>query len=204
MEEKWVDIKGYEGYYQVSNFGRVKSLARKENRKWGNKVIEKILKGSVNPIGYLGFCLRKENTEKTIRIHVLLAKHFIPNPNNYPVVRHLNDIKSDNRLENLAWGTHADNSKDAIKNGLTQKGEKSHFFGKRGAETAAHYRIGEKHPLFGKKGKDSHSSKMVLDTQTGIFYDSVWEAAQSTNFSKSHLAAMIRGDYENKTNFIYV
>lgn len=204
MEEIWKDIFGYEGYYQVSDLGRVKSMERKENRKWGNSVKEKIMKGSLNPKGYLGFCFRKERKEKTIHIHVLLAKAFIPNPNNYPIVRHLDDNRSNHKLENLAWGTTADNAKDAVRNGLTQKGEKSHFFGKRGAETAGHYRIGEKHPLFGKKGKESHSSKIVLDTQSGIFYDSVWEAAKSTNFSKSHLAAMIRGDYENKTNFIYV
>lgn len=54
---------------------------------------------------------------KTVFIHRLLCETFIPNPNNYPLVRHLNDVKTDNRLENLSWGTRADNGSDASKNG---------------------------------------------------------------------------------------
>lgn len=89
----------------------------------------KLLKGHKKE-GYLKFALFIGNEKLVIGHHRLLAECFIPNPNNYPLVRHLNDIKSDVRICNLAWGTKSDNANDAVKNGLfinrpSPKGEKN-------------------------------------------------------------------------------
>lgn len=118
--ERWKDIEGYEGFYQVSNNLRIKSIQRMANHAKGGKrkVKERILKMPINSAGYQIVSLSKNNVATEIHVHRLIACAFIPNPNNYPVVRHLNDIRTDNRIENLAWGTHADNAMDGYKNGV--------------------------------------------------------------------------------------
>lgn len=105
----FVPVKGFDGYY-VNKKGLVISKKRL-------KPI--FLAPRCNGNGYLRYVLTKQKGSKPIGmyIHRLLALTFIPNPNNYPVVRHLNDNKRDNRLENLAWGTHADNMQDLKDNG---------------------------------------------------------------------------------------
>ena len=100
LNEEWRDIKGYEGYYQVSNYGRVRSLDR--------VIDNRIIKGKLKCIKYskLGYCivsLYKNGTPKFYLIHRLVAEAFIPNINNFPQINHKNEIKADNRVENLEW-----------------------------------------------------------------------------------------------------
>ena len=94
MEEIWKDKKDYEGHYQVSNWGRVKSI------KFGK---ERILKPQKNTSGYLCVTLCKNNNQCQFEVHRLVAEVFLPNPNNYKEVNHKNEIKTDNRVENLEW-----------------------------------------------------------------------------------------------------
>ena len=97
MNEIWKDIEGYEGLYQISNLGRVKSLGNNKTRK------EKILKSSKNTNGYLLVNLHKEGKQKHYYIHRLVVIAFIPNPDNLSQVNHINEDKTDNRVENLEW-----------------------------------------------------------------------------------------------------
>lgn len=119
MVETWRDIPGYEGLYQVSNLGRVKRLSRSMEESNGNTryLKEKILKGGKFPNGYRYVCLRKNNENKNMMVHRLVAISFIPNPKSYPVVNHINGIKTDNRVENLEWCTHSKNLKHAVEIG---------------------------------------------------------------------------------------
>lgn len=191
MEEIWEDIVGYEGYYQISNLGRVLSFSRlkRTNKNFFRETKETILPGWVNRHGYLEYILTL-NGGKKHRAHVLIAKHFIPNPNNHPVVRHLNDVKLDNRLENLAWGTQKDNRADCIRNGNSNVGARNGMYGKPGTQ-------------LGKSGELSKCSKIVLDTQTGIFYYGVGDAAKSANIKKDTLTAKLNGKSRNNTKFVY-
>ena len=104
MEEVWKDIAGYEGLYQVSSLGRVQSLPR-ENMCVNKVYIRKgkVLKGSSDKDGYLCVHLSKNGIERKFLVHRLVAKHFIPNPNNHQQVNHKNEIVTDNRVSNLEW-----------------------------------------------------------------------------------------------------
>ena len=115
MNEIWKDIKGYEGFYQVSNLGRVKSLSRAvkvgiKNVDYATKS-EKILKPYKNCNGYflVKLCLNKN--DKQYQVHRLVAEAFIDNPNNLSQVNHKDKIKTNNRVDNLEWCTNEYNSR---------------------------------------------------------------------------------------------
>ena len=115
-KEIWKDIDGYDDKYQVSNLGRVKSMYF--INRHANIPREKILKFGYNLQGYPFVVLcHSGKTSKPLSVHRLVAKAFIPNPNNYPVVNHINGIKTDNRVENLEWCTQQYNIKQSFKNG---------------------------------------------------------------------------------------
>jgi len=116
MNEIWKDIKGYEGLYQVSNLGRVKSLDRmvKVYGKRKMKIDEKILKPAIKRDGYCTVTLLNQGKRKYSRIHRLVAQQFIKNDYNKPEVNHKNGIKTDNRLENLEWMTTQENQNHSI------------------------------------------------------------------------------------------
>ena len=107
-KEQWVDIKGYEGVYQVSNTGKVRSLKF-------NKV--KIRKVRIGRDGYYRLNLHNNNGSKTFKIHRLVAESFIPNPSSKPFVNHKNLIKTDNSIDNLEWSTPLENTRHYIYNG---------------------------------------------------------------------------------------
>ena len=97
--EFWKDIEGYEGLYQISSFGRVKSLSNDKARK------EKIKIPESTRGGYKLVNLWKNGEQKGFLVHRLVASAFLPNPNNYPCINHKDENKSNNCLENLEWCT---------------------------------------------------------------------------------------------------
>lgn len=102
--EIWKDIENYEGLYQVSNLGRIKSLphiVKTHRASFISK--EKLCKLATEHNGYLMKYLSKYGKKKYFSVHRLVAKAFIPNPTGLPFVNHKNENKSDNRVENLEW-----------------------------------------------------------------------------------------------------
>lgn len=113
MKEIWKDIPDYEGIYQVSSFGRVKSLKREVNHFTGSRVVnEKILKQKIDPRGYCAVGLSKLGCLKVFEIHRLVAKCFLKREENVIklVVDHIDNNKLNNKLENLQITTNRENS----------------------------------------------------------------------------------------------
>ena len=110
--ETWKNIKGYEGLYQVSSEGRVKSLERIIIKKDGRKftVKERILKPAMNRYGYLIVALHAGDKQKTLTVHRLVCTAFHENLENKLCVNHINENKTDNRASNLEWCTHKENN----------------------------------------------------------------------------------------------
>ena len=116
--EIWEDIPGYEGYYQISNLGNVKSLKRETNNNHGK---EEYIKSQEIRNGYYSVSLWKEGKGKHYTIHRLLAELFIPNPDDKPQVNHIDGNKLNNNLLNLEWVTQEENARHAYMNGLIQQ-----------------------------------------------------------------------------------
>lgn len=101
--EVWKDILGYDGRYQVSNKGNVRSVGRKDSI--GRKCGGRMLKPRYDKDGYLRVTLCKNGKQKTRFIHSLVAGAFVPNPNGLPQVNHRDEVKDNNNVENLEWCT---------------------------------------------------------------------------------------------------
>lgn len=115
MIEIWKDIKGYEGLYQVSNLGRVKSLPKNRNSLEKG---EMFLKPYINKKGYFHVRLYKNTLSHDFLVHRLVGTHFIPNPDNKLQINHLINDKSNNRCSNLEWCTGTENVRHAWATGI--------------------------------------------------------------------------------------
>ena len=188
--EVWRDVKDYEGLYQVSNMGNVKSLDRVVIYNTSKKHIykSKLIKPSVVK-GYLRISLSKENIIKNIVIHRLVAQAFIPNPNNLPQVDHINTNTTDNRMENLRWVTSKENHNNPLTKEHHSKAQK-----------------GEKCYWYGKTGKDHHSSKPVLQfDKEGNFireWDCINDIERQLGFRHNDISRCCNG--HRKTAYGYV
>ena len=168
MEEVWKDIEGYEGLYQVSNYGRIKSLSRIDAR--GHKRKEKILKLIHDKDGYLLVNLYKNNKVKIHSVHRVVAQAFIPNPDNLPEVNHKIDNfehRSDNRVENLEWCTHEYNCNYGTRN---EKLSESN------------------------KGKNSKKVKCIT---TNEVFNSIKDAEEKYGVSHQNISKCCKGKYKS-------
>lgn len=170
MSELWKDIPGFEGLYQVSNLGRVKSLPR---QIWNGKGFftstEKILHPNTLTKGYFQAELKKDKKRHLLQVHRLVATTFIPNPDPCTLnqVNHINGNKQDNRLENLEWSNNSLNQKHAWATGLQK--------------------------VSGKAGRPKRAVRLTKDG-SHILFDSVAEAARFLGLKRNiNLLKVLKG-----------
>lgn len=176
-KEEWRDVKDYEGIYQVSSFGRIKSLDRIKEYKRGDKVIKSVVKGTLIKTflfswGYEGFVASKFGRTTTKYIHKVIAESFIPNPDNKKMVNHKDLNKLNNRIDNLEWCTHKENIQHYFK--------QPHVKGSNA----------------GKFGKDSHQIKAVIQYTLDGEFIKEYPSVSSVGFE---LGINISGIYKNCT-----
>lgn len=186
MEEIWYDIKGCEGMYQYSNKFRFRRLHRTINWNYGTtrEIKEKILVPRLTTSGYPCVSLAINYKYKQIYVHKFFAEIYIPNPENKPLVNHRNGNKLDYSLNNLEWATDSEDREHAHRTGLIKP------------------KKGEKSPMF--RGSKVTRAKTILNLQTGIFYNSLVEAAESERLKYKQLSKMMIGNRKNRTSFVYV
>ena len=190
MKEIWKNIKNYEGLYQVSNFGNVRSLDRSVNCgiKNNNIVIKKgkLLKQNLNIHNYLQVHLSKNNKSKMVTVHRLVAETFIPNIENKSQINHIDGNKQNNRVDNLEWCTAKENILHSWKTGLSKS---------------------YKHP----KGVLTNYSKSLckkvnqydLNNNFIATYSSLSDASRNTPCLVSDICACCKGKQKTSHNFIW-
>lgn len=176
----WKDIEGYEGLYQVSNTGKVRSLNYRHTGK------TKVLKQNTKDNGYKRIGLNRNGKNKGYLVHRLVALAFIPNPNNYPIINHIDEDKTNNTVWNLEWCTYEyNNNYGTIKEKLS-KAKKGKF----------------------KGGNNSNAKPVLMLTLNGEFikrFNSVVEANEYLGQprSRDNISNCARGKYKTAYGYIW-
>ena len=183
MSEIWKDIKGYEGIYQISDCGRVRSI-HFGPKNHGLSSEPRIMRTPRSSSGYLHVQLYKDHKPTTKLVHILVAEAFVDNPHGKPEINHIDGNKSNNTSSNLEWVTKSENLKHAARTGL---------------------RI---NPNKGKFGADNHVSVPVLQYDLdGNFirkWDSQTEAANCLGIHSVNISHCACGRIKMSRNFIWV
>lgn len=173
--EQWLPINNFPGY-EISVLGNVRSVTRQIPYRVTGTAIKKgrPMFPVIDSSGYKQAHLRLNGKTHNVSVHRLVATHFIPNPENKPQINHKNGIKTDNRLDNLEWCTHIENIAHSTINGFMTRNGPLPY------------------------------CKLVLDNGTGIFYNSITEAALAKNIKGRTLHHWLSGERRNKSNLILV
>ena len=182
MTEIWKDIVGYEGFYQISNLGRVKRLVSWRGNDYSSRYIPdvKIVYPYIDNYGYERIGLAVHGKCRHFRVHQLVAKAFIPNPNNYPQINHIDEDKTNNCVDNLEWCTQSYNNK----------------YGTRGK------RIG----ITNHNGKGAKRSVLQYDLDGNFIkrWKSMQEASDNlVGVSVSKICSCCRGDRAHHRGFVW-
>lgn len=172
MKYEWRPIIGYDGFYEVSDTGMVRSVDRyinlSDRRK--RRIKGKVLKHKRNADNYLFVSLSKDGVARTCYVHRLVATAFIPNPGDLPEVNHRSGQKEDNSIGNLAWVTHKQNVQHAYDNRLTSNMGASHSFA-----------VG------------------VIDNELGMTFDTIREWCNARGIKYSTGRNLMNGSNKSKT-----
>ena len=165
--EIWKPVRGYEGMYEVSNYGNVRSMNYNHTGEVRN------MKTETNKNGYKQVNLCKDGKQKLPTVHRLVAQAFLPNPENLPQVNHINENKSDNRVENLEWTTREKNVRHGT--GIQRSAEK----------------------------RSKKVNQYTLDGELVKEWVSTMEVQKQTGWANQNISACCRGMYKTAYGFIW-
>lgn len=200
--EIWKDIKGYKGWYQVSNIGRVKSLDRKIIDSMGRiySYKGKLLKLSLTHDGYLYVSLAKNGNARSRTINNLVAEAFIPNPSNLPEVNHKDEDKLNNKVSNLEWCTRKYNINYGTgiqKRSKSNSGKNNPNFGKpRSSEVKNKISMANKGKTRSKEAIEKiikSNQKSVINIDTHKKFESLKHAGQYYNINPVNICRCCKG-----------
>ena len=175
--EEWRDVKGYEGRYEVSSFGNIKSLIS------GGKIMKPNFVGR----GYATVELFNGHKGQRILIHRIVAKAFIPNPNNHPIINHIDENKTNNCMDNLEWCTYSHNSR----HGTMQQ--------RRMAGTD--YGTALRKEIAIKNGKMACKPIVQIGKNFITEWDSAKQASSTLKINASHIAETCKGKRSSAGGF---
>lgn len=187
-KEIWKSIKGYEGFYEVSNLGRIRSKDRFVKNKWGGRHLRKgvLLKQKTTKQGYLSVTLQKDGILKHLLVHRIVASKFIRIKTKDKIyVNHKDGNKLNNDVSNLEWVTASQNTQHAWDSGLCENTR---------AATKRRKGIWENKSIM----------KKVINKDTMEEYDSIKEAALIINIKPSTLGSKLNGRRNNDTPFMFL
>lgn len=170
---QWKDIQDEDGY-QISDTGKVRSY---KNNRHGTCDDYHILKPVLNRRGYETVCLGRGRRKL---VHRLVAQAYIPNPNNYPMVRHMDDNPRNNNVKNLAWGTQVDNMQDCVRHGRL---------------------VGDTRAAIESTKKPVRAIKLD-DTYSEVF-SSIHEAARELSLWPQHISSVLLGRLRQTCGYVF-
>lgn len=186
VEEEWRDVVGYEGFYKISNFGRIKSIEKTVTRGVHDyRLKEIVLVLNKSSCGYLCVSLCKKGISASTRVNRIVANAFIPNTENKPQVNHENSIKIDNRDKNLTWMTARENVKHSFRTGTRKT--YSHWTGITG-------------------GQNPNSKSVVRLTKEGMFiekYESITKAEAATCIDHRNISSVCVGKRKTAGGYMW-
>jgi len=185
--EIWMDICGYEGLYQASNYGRIRSVDKIVNNKRGTYFRKgKIKKISNASCGYRGVGLCKNGKRKSYLVHIIIAKSFIKNPLNKRTVNHIDCDKTNNNVSNLEWNTDSENIKYAFKNGRKPT---RYWTGKKGINSSRGSHIFQ---------LDKLSNNIINE------FGSAMEASRMTGVNDRDISSCARGKLKSAGGYLWL
>ena len=183
--EIWKEIEGTNGRYEVSNTGKVRCLDYKMTGK------TKELTAGEKAGGYMQLRVRMDGRLKTVVIHRLVAKAFVPNPENKPEVNHKDGNKKNNNADNLEWVSRSENIRHAVKSGLRNRVAEA-------ARERGKVWIKELHKM-------QKTPVVATNIKTGeqIEFESQQEAAETLKLQKSHISSVLHGNRKHTGGYTF-
>lgn len=198
INEEWKPVRGYEGYYEVSNMGRLRSVERVVYRMRRGILYPVKLKGKIKEftyhLGYQQCLLCKDGKPSTAKVHRLVAEAFVPNPDNKPCVDHINTIRDDNRAENLRWVSYKENANNPI---TLQKCRENTYTD----EVRARVMATKKERKTGRYPHDVF--QFELDGTFIQSFESAAEAARKTNSCHADIVSCCNGKSKTCNGFLW-